>query len=76
MSSTQLVELYIERIKEVNPFINAVVEDRFDAAVTQAKRADSIIAKCPVNQLAHLFSQYPILGIPFTVKEACGIKGN
>lgn len=71
-----LVRAYIERIKEVNPHINAVVQDRFEGALEDAVRADGLIAKATDEQLPELFSRYSILGIPFTVKESCGLKGN
>lgn len=49
-----------------------MVEDRFDAAIDDAKRADSIIADKPAFEL---LANYPILGVPFTVKESCSLKG-
>lgn len=67
-----MVRAYIGRIKEVNPLINAVVEDRFDAAIEDAKRADIIVQTTPKLQL---ITNHPILGVPFTVKESCKLKG-
>ncbi|XP_061387269.1 fatty-acid amide hydrolase 2-B-like [Musca vetustissima] len=75
LTSQELVKAYIERLKEVNPHINAIVEDRFEEALTDAKRADDLIFKCANSQLPQLYARYPLLGIPFTVKEACGLKG-
>lgn len=75
LKSVDLVRAYIERIKEVNPHINAVVQDRFEGALEDAVRADGLIAKATDEQLPELFSRYSILGIPFTVKESCGLKG-
>lgn len=75
LTSQQLVKAYIERIKEVNPHINAVVQDRFEEALADAKRADDLIFKCANSQLSQLYARYPLLGIPFTVKESCGLKG-
>lgn len=72
MTSEQVVLAYIERIKEVNPIINAVVEDRFEAAIEDAKRADRLIQETSEFQL---ITNYPILGVPFTVKESCSLKG-
>ena len=70
-----LVKAYIERIKEVNPHLNAIVQDRFEGALEDAVRADELIAKATDAQLPALFSRYTLLGIPFTVKESCGLKG-
>lgn len=67
-----MVKAYIERIREVNPYLNAVVEDRFQEAIEDAKRADKLIEITPT---LHLLTNYPILGVPFTVKESCSLKG-
>ncbi|KNC31564.1 hypothetical protein FF38_12791 [Lucilia cuprina] len=75
LTSKELVEAYIERIREVNPYVNAVIEERFEEALKDAERADNMLNKCPLDQTKALFTQYPILGIPFTVKESCGLKG-
>lgn len=72
VSSEQVVLAYIERIKEVNPIINAVVEDRFEAAIEDARRADRMVESTSEFQL---ITNYPILGVPFTVKESCSLKG-
>lgn len=72
MTSEQIISAYIERIKEVNPIINAVVEDRFEAAIEDAKRADRLVQTTSEFQL---ITNYPILGVPFTVKESCSLKG-
>lgn len=72
VTSEEVVKAYIARIQEVNPFINAVVEDRFAEAIEDAKRADQIIQTKP---LLEIMNNYPILGVPFTVKESCSLKG-
>ncbi|KAH8273194.1 hypothetical protein KR018_012384 [Drosophila ironensis] len=76
ITSVELTVAYIERIKEVNGSLNAVVEDRFDAALKAAQLADDFIskAKSEYDRVA-LYTKFPILGIPFTVKEACSLKG-
>lgn len=71
-----MVQAYIERIKQVNSCLNAVVQDRFEDALKDAEHADSLIAKADDDvKLLLLFQRYPLLGIPFTVKESCGLKG-
>uniref|UniRef100_A0A336M3E8 CSON011385 protein n=1 Tax=Culicoides sonorensis TaxID=179676 RepID=A0A336M3E8_CULSO len=40
-----LISAYIARIQEVNPYINAVVEDRFEAALEEARKIDEEISK-------------------------------
>lgn len=68
----EVVSVYIERIKQVNPIINAVVQDRFEEALDEAIKADSMVqSMTPV----YLLQNYPLLGVPFTVKESCSLKG-
>uniref|UniRef100_A0A6P4F7I1 LOW QUALITY PROTEIN: fatty-acid amide hydrolase 2-B-like n=1 Tax=Drosophila rhopaloa TaxID=1041015 RepID=A0A6P4F7I1_DRORH len=76
ITSVELVSAYIARVQEVNPSLNAVVEDRFEAALQDARLADQFIAKASSEfDRVALYTKYPILGIPFTVKESCGLKG-
>lgn len=76
LTSEEITSAYIERINEVNTSLNAVIEDRFVDALKEARHADNLIAKTKDDlQLLLLFNRYPLLGIPFTVKEACGVKG-
>ncbi len=41
ISSRQAVDAHIEQIQQVNPWINAVVAERFDAARREADAADA-----------------------------------
>lgn len=66
------VEAYVKRIREVDPLLNAVVEERFEAALVDADRMDAMIATARPRQLQ---DKYPLCGVPFTVKESCGLKG-
>uniref|UniRef100_A0A034VF77 Fatty-acid amide hydrolase 2 n=1 Tax=Bactrocera dorsalis TaxID=27457 RepID=A0A034VF77_BACDO len=75
ITAQQLVQTYIARIQAVNGSLNAVLDDRFEQALKEAEHADSLIAKANDEQLVALFGRYPLLGIPFTVKESAGVKG-
>ncbi|XP_005185712.3 fatty-acid amide hydrolase 2-A [Musca domestica] len=76
ITSYEIVTTYIARIKEVNARLNAVIENRYMEAIKEARHADNLISQAKDEfQLLMLFSRYPLLGIPFTVKEACGVKG-
>jgi len=66
------VREYIKRIREVEPFLNAIVEDRFEDAIKDAKKADKIVAD---TSLTYIIENYPLLGVPFTVKESIALKG-
>lgn len=75
LTSEKLVRAYVERIRLVNPILNAIVEDRCAAAIKDAQNVDKMIETTPSDQLSALFGRYPLLGVPFTVKESCGVKG-
>ncbi|XP_074864102.1 fatty-acid amide hydrolase 2 isoform X2 [Carettochelys insculpta] len=64
-----VVQAYIGRIKEVNPLVNAVVKDRFDAAVQEAYQVDKLLSEGQEDEES-LQEKFPFLGVPFTVKEA------
>lgn len=72
MSSEEVVRQYIKRIHAVEPFINAVVEDRFEDAISDAKKADKIVAE---TSPIYIIKNYPLLGVPFTIKESIALKG-
>ncbi|CAH0589251.1 unnamed protein product [Chrysodeixis includens] len=72
LKSEDLVRTVIERIKEVNPLLNAVVADRYEAAIAEAKEVDVLIASGISEEEA---SKKPFLGIPFTSKESVAVKG-
>lgn len=76
-----MVEAYIKRIQQVNPFINAVVADRFEAAMSEAMEADQMIEE-EILRLRSAgipdpiaFPNRPMLGIPITVKESLAVTG-
>lgn len=62
-TSEEVVTTYIGHIKKVNPLINAMVEDRFDEAIAEAKQFDELNrkGKKPTGRLA---------GVPISVKES------
>ncbi|XP_052528955.1 fatty-acid amide hydrolase 2 [Tympanuchus pallidicinctus] len=68
----EVVEAYVERIREVNPLINAVVKDRFEEALQEARQVDQLLAE---GRTDDSLEKYPFLGVPFTVKEAFSLHG-
>lgn len=70
---------YIERVKEVQPYINAVVDERFKDAIQEAMELDIAIQ----YELQHgkpwdgqrSIHQRPLLGIPFTCKDSIAVRG-
>lgn len=73
VTSEEIVRVYIERCKEVNGLINAIVESRYADAIEEAKAVDVMIEKC-VN-LEKLKITQPFLGVPFTTKESNRVEG-
>lgn len=69
VTSRQVVEAHIARIRRVNPTINAIVKDRFDEALREAAEADEKAASMHRDDLP------PFHGIPFTTKDALGAAG-
>lgn len=61
ISSYELVSFYCERIKKVNPLVNAIIQFDEENALGQAKKADALLAEG--KWLG------PLHGIPFTAKD-------
>lgn len=59
----------------MNPFVNAVVEGRYDAALNDAKICDNRIKNGEVA-VSSLEAEKPLYGVPVTIKESCSLKGN
>ncbi|CAH1400816.1 unnamed protein product [Nezara viridula] len=66
-----VVEAYINRIKDVQPYINSVVQDRFEEALKEARAVDELVENSLVSEL----NNKPLLGVPLTVKETIAVKG-
>ena len=67
ISSSELLELYIERYERFNPRINAIVETDFEAARARARQAD--------EALANGENWGPLHGLPMTIKDYINVIG-
>nr|XP_015802251.2 fatty-acid amide hydrolase 2-B [Nothobranchius furzeri] len=74
VSSVEVVQAYIDRIQEVNPFLNAVVKDRFAAALQEAAQVDKLIEEETGGEEV-LEDRLPLLGVPLSVKESFSLQG-
>ncbi|CAG9767330.1 unnamed protein product [Ceutorhynchus assimilis] len=74
ITSEQVLDSFIERIKEVNPVLNCVVADRFDEAKKEAQEADERVRSGTVSEEV-LAKEKPFLGVPFTTKDCISVKG-
>ncbi|MGA9289300.1 MAG: amidase family protein, partial [Anaerobacillus sp.] len=66
ISSSHAVRTYIDHLNAINPVLNCLVEDRFEEALEEAKRADYTLATEEAN--GRLF------GVPISVKECFHVE--
>ena len=69
-SAREVVEAHVALLRKVNPTLNAVVADRYEAALAEADAADARVAA--VEDPATL---PPLLGVPCTIKESIALAG-
>ncbi len=69
VSSTDVVEAHLRRLRAVNPVLNAVVESRETLAREEARAADARLASGAKGDLP------PLFGVPITVKENFALAG-
>uniref|UniRef100_A0A0P4W2Q6 Amidase domain-containing protein n=2 Tax=Scylla olivacea TaxID=85551 RepID=A0A0P4W2Q6_SCYOL len=74
LTSEEVVKSFIARIKEINPILNCVVDDRFEDALQEAREADELIRLGTMDE-ATLAKTKPFLGVPFTTKDCFAVKG-
>ncbi|KAK5641912.1 hypothetical protein RI129_010459 [Pyrocoelia pectoralis] len=74
VSSVQVLNLFIQRIEEINPLLNCVVANRFEDALKEAQAADELIRSGTVSE-DELAKNKPFLGVPFTTKDCIAVKG-
>ena len=67
VTSLQLTQMYLNRIKRYNPMLKAVITITEDTALAQAKRADMEIAAGKYRG--------PLHGIPYGAKDLLAAKG-
>lgn len=74
VTSEEVVQSYINRIKEVNPVLNCVVDERFDDALEDARKVDELI-RSGSKIVEDIARETPFLGVPFTTKDCIQVKG-
>lgn len=73
LTSVAVVKAFIERIREVNSILNAVVDDRFEKAIHDAEEVDKLLDSGAVSE-EEARTKQPFLGVPFTTKESTSCK--
>lgn len=67
ISSTEVVDSYVRRIKDINPKLNAVVQLAEETARDQASQADKALSRGDILG--------PLHGVPMTVKDSFDTAG-
>jgi fatty acid amide hydrolase 2 len=68
VTSEEAVSAHVARLRRVNPALNAVVRDRYDAALADARSADARIARGDTDLP-------PLFGVPCSIKESFAMAG-
>ncbi|MDN4607660.1 amidase [Sporosarcina highlanderae] len=66
ISVSTATQIYIDRIKEKNPTVNFLTEDRFAFAVKEAEKADENLAKGQ--------AEGALFGVPISMKESFDVQ--
>ncbi|GFY68781.1 fatty-acid amide hydrolase 2-A [Trichonephila inaurata madagascariensis] len=74
IKSEDVIRAYMERILEVEPYINATVDQCFSAALEEANEVDVLIASGRYSK-KQLAEEKPLLGVPISVKVLLIVKG-
>ncbi|GBN24919.1 Fatty-acid amide hydrolase 2 [Araneus ventricosus] len=74
LSCEEAMKAYVDRSKAVHPCINAVVDERYEDALKDAKAVDAFLANTTKSE-EEIRRETPLLGVPFTCKEAIGVRG-
>lgn len=75
ITSEEVVESFIGRIKRVNPLINAVVDNRFEQALKEAREIDRKLSEVREGSGDKSILDKPLLGVPVSVKETIAVDG-
>lgn len=77
IKSEHVVQAYIDRIGQVQPHINAIIDNRFEEALNEARQLDQQIEEqlSRNGKLDQSLQSKPFLGIPYSGKDSIAIKG-
>ena len=67
VSSVELVQAYLDRIEEINPWLNAVINLTAESALAEAAKADVMLQQ---NKAVG-----PLHGVPMTLKDSLDTSG-
>lgn len=70
LRAEHVVQAYIDRMNEVEPFVNGMVDKRFSEAILEARDIDDRLASGSAGDLL----QKSLLGVPFVGKDHVAVK--
>ncbi|KAH9378075.1 hypothetical protein HPB48_022570 [Haemaphysalis longicornis] len=73
ITSEAVIQAYQRRVREVDPLVNAVVDERFEAALEDARAADQLVRQTASPE--ELERTKPLLGVPFITKNSVMVRG-
>ncbi|XP_055376958.1 fatty-acid amide hydrolase 2-A [Condylostylus longicornis] len=73
LKSVDVVKSFIDRINEINPILNCVVDQRYEEALKEAAMADELIESGKLTE-DELLKQKPFLGVPISTKDCIQVK--
>lgn len=69
-----VVQAFIDRIKEINPTFNCVVDNCFEEALKNAADIDALIRSGEMS-VEEMAERKPFLGVPISTKDCIRVKG-
>nr|XP_050847981.1 fatty-acid amide hydrolase 2-A-like isoform X2 [Vespula vulgaris] len=73
ITSEEVVSTFIARCKEVNPILNAIVEDNYENALKEARTVDYFL-NTTTQSIESIAQDMPLLGVPITIKASIAVK--
>lgn len=74
LSSEEIVRTFINRARLVQIYLNAIIDERYDDAIEEAKAIDKFLRTTELS-IEELEQQKPFLGLPFTTKDSIQVAG-
>ncbi|XP_027199053.2 fatty-acid amide hydrolase 2-B-like [Dermatophagoides pteronyssinus] len=78
LKSVDLVQAYIDRCKQINGDLNAIVDDNFAGALQEAQLVDERVQRELRGEKSAdepSIHEYPFLGVPYSAKNSIAVKG-